>query len=221
MSTSRSAVGDQDGPGAQVGRLAVLLSALAHDGLVFASGAYDVDRYQKIARIAEDLLAAISGHAGEEIHQTLGLDGGYVTPKVDVRGALFDDQDRVLLMRERADGRWSLPGGWADPGDSPALAVEREMLEESGYPVKVIKLVGCWDRDRQGHRPPMSVAVYKLFFLCEQTAPSRAPDALETLEIGWFDLADLPQLSTGRVLPHQLRVLRDHHHDRSLATAFE
>lgn len=221
MVISDKGLEEADGPGGQVGRLAVLLSALAQDGLVFAAGSYDVDRYQKIARIAEDLMATISGHPAADIRLALGLDGGYVTPKVDVRGALFDDQDRVLLIRERTDGRWSLPGGWADPGDSPARAAEREVLEESGYPVRVVKLAACWDRDRQGHQPPMPVAVYKLFFLCEQVGPARPPDALETLEIGWFDLSDLPPLSTGRVLPHQLQVLREHHRDRGLPTSFE
>jgi len=85
-------------------------------------------------------------------------------------------------MRERSDGRWSLPGGWADPLDPPSLAAEREIREETGYVARAVKLVGCWDRDLQGHTPPLPVHAYKLFFLCEQEGPVGPPDDLETLE---------------------------------------
>lgn len=201
--------------------LAVRLAALSHNGLVYSSGDYDTDRYEQMSQIADTLLATISGRDATAIHTALGLDTGYVTPKVDVRGVLFDEHERVLLMRERIDGLWSLPGGWADPGDSPAQAVEREMLEESGHVVRAVKLIGCWDRDVQGHVPPMSVGVYKLFFLCEQRGESRPPDELETLDTGWFGLDSLPALSLGRVMEHQLRIALDHHRDPSLPTAFD
>ncbi|PID53335.1 MAG: NUDIX hydrolase [Micrococcales bacterium] len=177
--------------GERIRRAAVLLSALAADGLAHSSGEYDLDRYRKMADIADELLSAVSGHDASAIRVSLGLDGGYVTPKVDVRGALFDNRERVLLIRERTDGRWSLPGGWADPGDSPARAVQREMLEESGHPVRAVKLVGCWDRGVQWHLPALSVAVYKLFFLC------------------------------GRVRAGQLHTLLEHHRNRALPTLFD
>ena len=102
-------------------------------------------------------------------------------------------------MRERSDDRWSLPGGWADPLDTPSRAVEREVVEETGYGARAVKLVGCWDRDAQGHLPKLPFSIYKLFFLCEPTGEVRPPDALETLEIGWFGLDELPELSAGRV----------------------
>ena len=100
-------------------------------------------------------------------------------------------------MRERSDGRWSLPGGWADPLDTPSRAVEREIVEETGYGATAVKLVGCWDRDTQGHLPPLPFSIYKLFFLCAATGEVRPPDALETLEVGWFGLDELPDLSHG------------------------
>ncbi|MEP6563020.1 MAG: NUDIX domain-containing protein, partial [Nakamurella sp.] len=151
----------------------------------------------------------------------LGRDTGYVTPKVDVRGALVDADDRILLMRERSDNRWSLPGGWADPLDTPSRAVEREMAEETGYGARAVKLVGCWDRDTQGHLPKLPFSIYKLFFLCEPTGDVRPPDALETLEIGWFGIAELPVLSEGRISERQLRRILAHHRDRSLPTEFD
>lgn len=113
-------------------RIGVKLAALAQNGLAFATNDYDVDRYQQTRRLAAELLSALSGRPADELALQLGHDSGYATPKIDVRGVIFDEQERVLLMREKADGRWSLSGGWADPGDSTSAALTREVLEETG-----------------------------------------------------------------------------------------
>jgi ADP-ribose pyrophosphatase YjhB (NUDIX family) len=210
-----------DTPADTVRRAAIKLAALGQDGLTYTEGHYDRDRYHQITAIAAKLLAVVSGQPATDLVQVLGRDAGYATPKVDVRGVLFDDAERVLLMRERIDGRWSLPGGWADPGDSPTAAVTREVLEEAGYPSEVTKLVACWDRDVQGNVPPLPVHVYKLFFLCRVTGPARPPDALETLAIGWFELDELPPLSLGRVNERQLRRALEHHRDPTLPTELD
>ena len=88
-----------------VRRIGIKLGALAQDGLTFATGDYDLDRYRQVSELATGLLAAISGRPGAELAIELGRDSGYATPKIDVRGAIFDDDERVLLMREKTDGR--------------------------------------------------------------------------------------------------------------------
>jgi ADP-ribose pyrophosphatase YjhB (NUDIX family) len=138
-----------------------------------------------------------------------------------VRGAVFDDTERVLMMREKTDGRWSLPGGWADPGDSPSSAVTREILEETGYHSSAVKLIACWDREVQGNPPPLPVHVYKLFFLCRRSGIVQPPAALETLDVGWFDVQAPPPLSLGRVNQHQLDRALAHHRDPSRPTEFD
>jgi ADP-ribose pyrophosphatase YjhB (NUDIX family) len=205
----------------EVRRIAVKLAALAKAGLTYAEISYDLDRYRQITDLATQLLAAISDRPAPELALELGRDVGYTTPKVDVRGVLFDADERVLLMRERIDGLWSLPGGWADPGDAPSVAAVREVREESGYLAEAIKLIGCWDRDLQGHLPRLPVHVYKLFFLCRPIGEPDAPDALETLEVGWFGLAELPPLSTGRVTEAQLHRALAHHRNPGLPTEFD
>ena len=202
-------------------RIAIKLSALAQDGLTFAANPYEVDRYQQVSRLATDLLAALSRRPADELAIELGRDSGYATPKVDVRGAIFDNQQRVLLMQEKTDGRWSLPGGWADPGDSPSSAVTREILEETGYHSSAVKLIACWDREIQQNPPPLPVHVYKLFFLCRPDGTVQPPAALETLDVGWFAMDGLPALSLGRVNHRQLERALAHHLDPALPTEFD
>ena len=204
-----------------VRRIGIRLSALAQDGLTYSPSDYDLDRYRQVGRLAAELLAVVSGRPADELAVELGRDSGYATPKIDVRGAIFDDRERVLLMREKIDGRWSLPGGWADPGDAPSAAVTREVLEETGYHSSAVKLIACWDRDLQGNPPPLPVHVYKLFFLCRRHGAVQPPAALETLDVGWFGLDALPPLSLGRVNQRQIARALAHHRDPSLATEFD
>jgi ADP-ribose pyrophosphatase YjhB (NUDIX family) len=204
-----------------VRRIGIRLSALAQDGLTYAASDYDLDRYQQLGELAAELLAVVSGRQAEELTLELGRDSGYATPKIDVRGAVFDGTERVLLMRERTDGRWSLPGGWADPGEPPSAAVTREVLEETGYHSSAVKLTACWDRELQDNPPPLPVHVYKLFFLCRREGAVQAPATLETLDVGWFGLDALPPLSLGRVNHRQIERALAHHRDPSLPTEFD
>jgi ADP-ribose pyrophosphatase YjhB (NUDIX family) len=205
----------------EVRRIAIRVAALAQDGLTYGADQYDLDRYRQLGRLAAELLSALSGRPADELAVELGRDSGYATPKVDVRGVVFDDRERVLLMRERIDGLWSLPGGWADPGDSPSGAVTREILEETGYHSSPVKLIACWDRELQGHQPPLPVHVYKLFFLCRRDGAVQPPAALETLDVGWFGLGELPPLSVSRVRRRQLVRALAHHRDPALPTEFD
>src|SRR5207237_10782859 len=106
-------------------------------------------RYAKVRRIAAERIAGPNGAAALET--VFAAEQGHATPKVDVRGAVFREE-RILLVSELADaGRWTLPGGWADVGESPSSAVEREVLEESGYRTRAVRLVALYDRSRHGH----------------------------------------------------------------------
>lgn len=202
----------------RVRQIAVRLAAISQVGRMYGDDDYDLDRYRQVGTLAAELLALVSGHQVGDLALELGRDSGYATPKVDVRAAVFDADERVLLMCERSDGRWSLPGGWADPGETPTAAAVREVFEETGYSTSVVKLIACWDRDIQGNVPPLAVHVYKLFFLCSVAGEPTAAQTLETLDVGWFPLDDLPELSTGRVTTAQLHRARAHHRNPELPT---
>ena len=143
---------------------------------------------------------------------------GYATPKVDVRGVVFRDE-KILLVKERRDGRWTLPGGWADVNDSPGEATVREVYEESGYSTRAIKLLACYDRHKHGH-PPFAFHIYKLFFQCELLG-GKPTNSIETEDVGWFSENEIPPLSLPRVTPEQIARFFEHHNHPNWPTDFD
>ena len=198
--------------------LARRLHALARTGMHFCAGEYDRERYAEIERIAAELLAGPEPADREALLALWRHERGYVTPKVEVRGAVFRE-GRVLLVREAADGRWTLPGGWADVNESPSQAVEKEIEQESGFRARAVKLAALYDRSRHGHGPSLHHG-WKAFFLCELTGGA-ARGSYETDAVGFFDPAELPAMSLGRSTPAQVLRMRVHWRDRGLATDFD
>ncbi len=194
------------------------LQAIAQDGLTYTADDYDVGRYEQLREIAAEILAAHSTGDLQESHALLALETGPATPKVDVRAAVFDD-DAILLVREPEDGNWSLPGGWADVGESPAEAAAREVREESGYGVRPVRLLSAYDRDRHDH-PPIPYHVYKLVFLCE-ILDEPASRALDADGVGFFGEHELPDLSLSRVTPAQMTRFFEHHRRPDLRADFD
>lgn len=197
------------------------LQAIAQTGLAFSRDLYDRERYERLRTLASEIMAAHTAAPVERIEALFAGEHGYATPKVDVRGATFDDRGRMLMVREVADGgRWTLPGGWADVNFSAAENVAKEVQEESGYQVRVRKLAAAWDRTRQGH-PDRVFSCCKLFFICDVTGGAAATGP-ETSEVRWFAEDGLPgDLSLGRVLPHQLRRMFAQARDPGLPTEFD
>jgi ADP-ribose pyrophosphatase YjhB (NUDIX family) len=194
------------------------LQAIAQDGLTYATDDYDVGRYEQLREIATEILAAHSTGGLEDARRLLELERGPATPKVDVRAAVFDD-DKILLVKEPDDGGWSLPGGWADAGESPAEAAVREVREESGYRVRATGLISAYDRDRQGHTP-IPYHVYKLVFLCEMLDETPAL-AVDADGVRFFGEHELPELSLSRTTPAQIKRSFEHHRRPELTADFD
>lgn len=194
------------------------VQAIAQNGLAFAQDPFDRERYAQLQELVAQILSVELAVPPDEARAFWEGERGYATPKVDVRGAVFRDA-QVLLVRERADGRWTLPGGWVDVNDAPSAAVAREILEESGYRARAVKLAALVDKNRHPH-PPGVHHIYKLLFLCELTGGSPATSN-ETDAVGFFPVDALPELSLGRTLPEQIQRLYRHWQDRSLPTDFD
>lgn len=203
----------------QLWTLARRLQALAQTGLAYTTGPYDRERYEAVSGIAAELMAMQCATPPETFRQLFAAQDGYATPKVDVRAAVFRE-GKVLLVREAADGLWTMPGGWADVNDTPTDAVEREALEESGFRVRAVKLAAVFDRAKHGHEPPFPFHIYKLFFLCEIRGGSPRT-SVETLAVDFFAQDALPPLSTSRLVPAQVLRMFAHAANPALPTDFD
>jgi ADP-ribose pyrophosphatase YjhB (NUDIX family) len=196
------------------------LQALSQTGLHFSDNPYDRERYEQIRVIAAEILAQHSTMPVADVLALHAREHGYATPKVDVRGAAFRD-GKILLVRETMDhGRWTLPGGWADVNETPAQAVVREMREEAGFDATVASVIAVYDRDAQGHTPPMPYHVYRLFFLCVLTGGAPR-DSHETSGAAFFAEDALPELSHSRVTVPELQCCFAHYRQPHLAAAFD
>jgi ADP-ribose pyrophosphatase YjhB (NUDIX family) len=194
------------------------LQALAQSGLAYSKNPFETERYEKVREIAIEMLAEHSDLDAERIRDIFAGESGYATPKVDVRGVVFKG-DAILLVKELRDGRWTLPGGWADVNDSPAEATVREVYEESGYRTRAIKLLACYDRNKHGH-PPYALHIYKLFFQCELIGGTPA-DSVETSDAAFFCEDEIPELSLPRVTPEQISRFFEHHRHPEWPTDFD
>jgi len=194
------------------------VQAIAQNGLAFSRDPFDRERFTRLSELVAKLLSAQLQIPVGAARAFWEGEHGYATPKVDVRGGVFDGE-RVLLVRERADRRWTLPGGWVDVNDAPSEAVAREVFEESGYRARAVKLAALVDKNRHPH-PPGVHHIYKLFFVCELTGGAAAASN-ETDAVDFFPVRQLPQLSTGRVLAPQIVRLYEHRLNPGLPTDFD
>jgi ADP-ribose pyrophosphatase YjhB (NUDIX family) len=194
------------------------LQALAQSGLTYTKSPFEIERYTRVREIAIEIMAEHSDADVKQLRDIFAAEGGYATPKVDVRGVVFKDE-KILLVKELRDGRWTLPGGWADVNDSPAEATVREVYEESGYHARAIKLLACYDRSKHNH-PPYGFHIYKLFFLCELTGGQPA-DSAETSDAAFFRENEIPELSLPRVTPQQIARFFAHYRHPEWPTDFD
>jgi len=194
------------------------IQAVSQTGLTYASSDYEVQRYKRLTEIAAEIVHEHAGLPREHLLRDFAAQPGYATPKVDVRGAVVRD-GQILLVQERADERWCMPGGWADVGDLPSEMVAREVWEESGFHVVPRKVVGVYDANRSG-RPLELYHAYKLVFLCELTGGEARPSD-ETLDVRFFSFDDLPPLSLSRTHYRHLDEVQAHLRDPDRPAAFD
>jgi ADP-ribose pyrophosphatase YjhB (NUDIX family) len=191
------------------------LRAMAQTGLTYSEGRFDRQRYEELQELSHAMLAELLQSTPQAVREAHALERGYPTPKVDVRTAVFRE-GRVLLVKEWLDGLWTLPGGWADEPDAPRAAAEREVLEESGYVVRISRLVAVRDRRLHPYRPQHLGGIYKLLFLGELSG-GEARVSAETTDVGFFALDQLPPLSLARTLPADIQQAYAHQLDAALA----
>lgn len=181
------------------------LKAIADTGLLYAKDEYDKERYTELREISFRLLHTITNHPVEELKLYLPLAKDYPTAKVDIRGFVLSEENKILLVQESADKRWSLPGGWADVGFTPSEVIIKEIKEETGLEATVERLLAVFDKQKHPH-PPQSFYVYKLVFLCKAIS-TEICKGFDVLDVRYFSIDNLPELSEDRILKSQIGML--------------
>ncbi|UKS24594.1 NUDIX hydrolase [Paenibacillus sp. HWE-109] len=179
------------------------IQAISQAGLTYGENGYDLERYEALRKISVEMMSYFTDTPIDKVTELFANEQGYQTPKVDIRAVVLQD-NKLLLVKERADGAWALPGGWADIGLTPSEVAVKETYEEAGYEVKPLRLLAVLDKKRHAH-PPSANHVYKMFILCELTGGQALEEAgLETTGVGFFGASELPPLSLERNTAEQL-----------------
>ncbi len=194
------------------------IQQLAQTGSAFAVTDYEKNRYKRLTEITAEIIEHHTILEKESVNKVLMEHPGYATPKIDVRAAVIKD-DKILLVQESTDNCWAMPGGWADVGDIPSEVAIRECKEESGYDVKPIKVIGVFDANRVGGRLEFFHA-FKIIFLCELIG-GKAAISDETLDVGFFNLSEYPQLSLNRTNEKHLDEIKLHLENPDRNTYFD
>lgn len=194
------------------------IQALSQTGLTYSASTYSTQRYRRLMEIAAEIMDSHTTLAKDPVLEHFMEQPGYATVKVDVRGAVVRD-DKILLVQERTDLRWSMPGGWADVGEFPSEMVKREVWEESGFDVVPQKVIGVYDANRSG-RPLEFYHAYKVVFLCQMVGGEARPSE-ETAAVDFFAFDNLPPLSTHRTHMRHIHEVMAHLKDENRHAAFD
>jgi ADP-ribose pyrophosphatase YjhB (NUDIX family) len=195
------------------------IQALAQISYHYSTNEYQRERYHRLTEIAAEIVSEYSGLDTERVLKAFEAPVGYATPRVDVRGAVLDNDGKLLLVRERADGGWTMPGGWADVGNLPSQAAEREVWEEAGFKVQARKVIGVYDANRTG--PLELFHAFKIIFLCDLLGGEARPSS-ETSEVCFFGKDALPKVLSGeRTKPRHIQDAFAAYLNPSIATIFD
>lgn len=183
------------------------LKAIAEIGLTHSDSGYDLERYQESRKIVLELMSGMTGQPLEALENFFLTPEDYPTPKVDVRAFILNDQGQLLLAQESVDSKWTIPGGWADIGETPVESVLKEVEEETGLKASMKRLLAIFDKRCHPH-PPRPHYVYKLVFHCEvQGGELKAGFDMKGAK--FFHWNELPELSEDRIVKSQLEHLKE------------
>jgi ADP-ribose pyrophosphatase YjhB (NUDIX family) len=194
------------------------LQSIAQAGLTFSTDRYDLDRYEQIRSIVVEILHDYTDMDHKKIRDLFASETGYQTPKVDIRSAVFKNNS-ILMVKEKVDGAWALPGGWADVNTSVSESAIRECIEEAGAVVKPKRIIAIHHGNKHNSRV-FPFTVYKIFVECE-LVESKFKENTETLDARFFEIDKLPTLSFERNNPDQIKMCFDAKEKKVFETIFD
>jgi ADP-ribose pyrophosphatase YjhB (NUDIX family) len=184
--------------------LAKELQSIAQAGLTYSKDIYDLERFEQIRQLSIKVMSQFTDTDMTVVKQLFANETGYATPKVDIRAVVFRDE-KILMVREKSDGGWALPGGWADIGFTPTEVAIKEVREEAGFEVQPVKLLAILDKKCHPH-PPSPYHVYKVFIQCDIVG-GKGKEGMETSAVSFFGENEWPELSVERNTDSQIKML--------------
>lgn len=196
------------------------LRACAQEGLEYSKDPFDLERFKRMSDLSLEILSYKTGISSGKLLGLFANEKGYQTPKIGCRTAVFHE-DRVLLVQERHNKLWSLPGGWCDIGISLKENAKKECFEEAGIEVEIEKLVRIDNRSyHEEYKNVLPYEIYECYMLgsYSKTGPvdeegieilEEFKSNIETLDAAFFPIDKLPKLSTGRVREEAIRQCYD------------
>jgi ADP-ribose pyrophosphatase YjhB (NUDIX family) len=194
------------------------IQQLSQTGLAFAKTEYEMMRYKRLIELTAEIVEYHTHLDKSEIEKVFMKQPGYATPKIDVRAAVIKD-DKILLVQEKSDNLWAMPGGWADVGNIPSEVAIRETKEESGFDVKPRKIIGVYDANRVGGQLEFFHA-FKIIFFCDVIG-GMATTSDETIDVKYFSFEEIPPLSMNRTNKNHLEEIQLHLKDSNRQTYFD
>ncbi|WP_077325581.1 NUDIX hydrolase [Virgibacillus siamensis] len=185
------------------------IQSIAQAGKAYANNDFDMERYEALQQLSVEIMVHHTYTDQSIIKELFANETGYATPKADIRSVVFRD-GKLLMVQEKSDGAWALPGGWGDIGLTPSEVAVKEVKEEAGFDVQPVKLIGVLDKKCHPH-PPSPYHVYKILIQCEIIG-GEASESIETSAVGFFSEDDLPPLSIGRNTESQINLAFRHLH---------
>jgi ADP-ribose pyrophosphatase YjhB (NUDIX family) len=174
-------------------------------GLIYAENDYDIDRYKELQTISFEMMSMLTDKPMDILKNFYLPVKEYPTPNVDIRGFILNENKEILMVREKTDGKWSLPGGWAEIGYTPAEVIKKEVEEETGLTINVLRPLAIYDKRCHPH-PPQPIYVYKIVFLCEQSG-GYITTSFDISDVNYFSINNLPEISESRILKSQIEQL--------------
>nr|WKN39500.1 NUDIX hydrolase [Tunicatimonas sp. TK19036] len=194
------------------------IQSIAQAGLTYCENSYDRERYEELMTLSVRIVSDYTNVPFEKITDLYAREEGYLTPKVDIRGVIFQE-GKLLMVQEKIDNGWTVPGGWADVGYSPSEIAVKEVQEEAGIEVAPERLLAVLDKKCHSH-PPTPYYTYKIFIQCRHVSGSIKP-GMETKGVGFFGLDELPPLSVERLTLSQIQLLFEFQADPAKSAIFD
>ena len=197
-------------PAEQIGTWADRLRDISAMGLRFGKNVHDEEAFRGVQTITMEMLALATGQCMERIEPLRAPVFSRPNPLVGGDAAVIDDRGRILLIQRADNGKWAMPGGASDVGETPAEGVVREAMEETGVRCRAVSLVGVFDSRFCGSTSLQHM--YQFLFLCEplnEGRLERPSHVLEVLDARWFPEDSLPEdMDPGHVtrIPEAFRV---------------